>query len=160
MVKNFGELLAIRQFSQLSIELRMASDHTWRNIRPLVYGSIFSSSVSTSSLQYCSYYRMHFYNELTITCSLCHQALCHCSVPYRYSAHTRMGCPICIWAADMRTSPYAYGLPIRVRVAHIRVWAKTLASPICVYECPYAYRYVGPYKYSYSYDVGVATVSF
>ena len=53
--KNFGELLAIRQsffrqFSQLSIELRMASDYPWQNIRPLVYGSIFSSSVSTSSL--------------------------------------------------------------------------------------------------------------
>ena len=37
---------------------------------------------------------------------------CLCSVPYRYSAHTRMGCPICIWAADTCTgSPYAYGLP-------------------------------------------------
>ena len=38
--------------------------------------------------------------------------------------------------------------------------AKTIASPICVYECPYAYRYVEPYKYSYSYDVGVSTISF
>ena len=28
--------------------------------------------------------------------------------------------------------PYAYGLPIRVRVTHTRVWAKTLASPICI----------------------------
>ena len=53
------------------------SDYPWRNIWPLVYGSIFSSSVSTSSLQYCSYYWMYFYNELTITCNLCHEALWH-----------------------------------------------------------------------------------
>ena len=90
MVKNIGgkKLWRIWQItsnlpkfflpiSQLSIELPMASDYTWQNIRPLFYGSIFSSSVLTSSLQYCSYYRIYFYNELTITCSLCHEALCH-----------------------------------------------------------------------------------
>ena len=89
-----------------------------------------------------------------------------CSVPYRYSAHTRMGCPICIWAAHTRTgSPYAYGLPVRVWAAHTRTGTpyaygpKLLLRPYA-YECPYAYRYVEPYKYSYSYDVGVSTISF
>ena len=37
------------------------------------YG-ISSSSIWTSSLQYCSYYRMYFYNELTITSNLCHDS--------------------------------------------------------------------------------------
>ena len=55
----------------------MASDYPWQNLWPLVYGSTFSSSVLTSSLQYYSYYRMYFYNKLTITCNLCHEALCH-----------------------------------------------------------------------------------
>ena len=82
---KFGELQAIRlsffcQFLQLSIEcVSLQITHgevyyLWRNIWPLVYGSIF---VSTSSLQCFSYYLMYFYNKLTITCNLCHEALCH-----------------------------------------------------------------------------------
>ena len=40
---------------------------------------------------------------------------------HRYSAHTRMGCLICIWAAHTRTgSKYAYGIPVRVWAAHTR----------------------------------------
>ena len=79
-----------------------------------------------------------------------------CSVPCRYSAHTRMGCPICIWAAHTRT---AYGLPIRVWAAHTRTgnpYARMGQNSCFAHMRMSAHmriRYVGPYKYSYSYDV-------
>ena len=34
--------------------------------------SIFPYSISTSSFRHCSYYRMYFYSELTISSNLCH----------------------------------------------------------------------------------------
>ena len=81
-VKNlgkFGKLQAIHHqsflpFSQLLIELCMASYYPWQNIWPLVHDSIFSSDISTSSLQYCSYYRTYLYTESTITSILCHDS--------------------------------------------------------------------------------------
>ena len=63
-------------FNRIAYGFRLLADYPWRNIWPLACGSIFSSSIPTSSLQYCIYYRMYFYNELTITCNLCHEALC------------------------------------------------------------------------------------
>ena len=83
-------------FTAFIIELCMASCYPWRNIWPLIYGSIFPSSISTSSFRYCSYYRMYFYNELTITSNLCHDfnfsvilRLLHASTSY---ATTRCAC--------------------------------------------------------------------
>ena len=79
----------------------------------------------------------------------------HAFVP----SHTSI-LPIHVWAV-----PYAYGQPIHVLAAHMCMGypyaygPKLLLRPY-VYECPYAYQYVGPYKYSYSYDIGVATISF
>ena len=65
-----------------------------------------------------------------------------------------MGCPIVyIWAAHTCTgSPYAYGLPVRVWAAHMCTGSPYAYRPKLLLR-PYAYRYVGPYKYSYSYDV-------
>ena len=60
--------------------------------------------------------------------------------------------PIRVWAVpyaygQLRMGyPYAYGQPIRA------YGPKLLLRPYA-YDCPYAYRYVGPYKYSCSYDV-------
>ena len=98
-----------------------------------------------------------------------------CSVPYRYSAHTRMGCPICticIWAAHTRTgSPYAYGIPVRVWAAHTRTGSPytRMHGPKLLLP-PYAYMsahmrigildHSSIARYSYSYDVGIATISF
>ena len=77
--KNFGEfgkLQAICQsfFVNFIIELCVASHYPWQNIWSLVYGSIFPSNISTLSLQYCSYYRMYCYNELTVTSNLCYDS--------------------------------------------------------------------------------------
>ena len=57
-----------------------------------------------------------------------------------------------IWAAHTRTgSPYAYGIPVRVWAAHTRTGSPytRMGQNSCFahmrMECPYAYRYFGPY---------------
>ena len=46
-------IIVFLAISQLSIKMHMTSHYPWQNIWPLAYGSIFPSSVSTSSLWYC-----------------------------------------------------------------------------------------------------------
>ena len=78
----------------------------------------------------------------------------HMGNPYAY------GQPVRLLAAYMCMGHlYAYGLPICVQVGPYAYGPKLLLRPYA-YECPYAYRYVGPCTYSYSYDVGVAIVDF
>ena len=47
-------------------------------------------------------------------------SLLQCSVPYRYSAHTRMGCPICIWPAHTGMGQNSCFAHMRMR-AHMRI---------------------------------------
>jgi len=77
-----------------------------------------------------------------------------CSVPYGYLGHTCMGHPIRVRAIFL--DPYVYGLPVRIRAAHISIAGNHWFARMCICTrmrmsqlpiIPYAYNiYVYQYR--------------